>query len=376
MTAKSTGENIAPYQVACIQAAWETYNPNVHGEYEGEAFKRRNLQRMCDYIDFCFAFGTNQPPVKLVCFSEFSLGGVYSATTTNEQVKKWQAITMPGPETDILAEKAKKYDCYIAAVNHENDPDWPDTFFNTAFIINPKGKIILKYRKMNTAYGCNPHDIMDKYVNPITGKKDFFPVVDTKIGRLACFVCGDLMIPEIPRMEAMNGAEVILHLNGGFVHEIAAMALQVRAWDNTVYIVEQNNAGAFITTGDFCGKNGINPTFDATGGGQCRVIDFYGKVIAQTPDRCPQVLLAPIDIMKLREVRRQFRMGIYGGDSITRCRAELYRSFYANTIFPPNKVFEVGFMTRLNDEGVTRRRQEALANRQKMMNYYSEDDVK
>jgi len=69
-------------------------------------------------------------------------------------------------------------------------------------------------------------------------------------------------------------------------------------------------------------------------------------------------------------------MGIYGGDSITRCRTDLYRLFYANTIFPPNKVFEVGFMTQLNDAGVTKRRQEALSNRQKMMNYYSEDEAK
>ena len=76
---------------------------------------------------------------------------------------------------------------YLAAVNLELDPVWPDFCFNTGFIINPKGKVILKYRKTVTnnplTVTCSAHDIMEKYTDPITGKYDPFPVVDTAIGR-------------------------------------------------------------------------------------------------------------------------------------------------------------------------------------------------
>jgi len=157
-----TSNEIQPWTAACVQANWENYNPNVWGEFEGDTLKKRNLDMMCAYIDACFTVGALQRPVKLVCFPEFSIGGLYTTTTSNDDVKQWEAISIPGPETDRLAEKAKQYNIYIAAVNHENDPDYPDYFFNTAFIINPKGKIILKYRKLNTQFGCNPHDIFDE----------------------------------------------------------------------------------------------------------------------------------------------------------------------------------------------------------------------
>ena len=62
---------------------------------------------------------------------------------TKDEAKRLLAISVPGEETDMLAAKAKQYGTYIAAQALENDPDWPDLFFNTGFIINPQGKIIL-----------------------------------------------------------------------------------------------------------------------------------------------------------------------------------------------------------------------------------------
>ena len=366
---------IEPYTVACVQAYWELYNPNYYGEYEGESFRQRNLKRMCDHIDFACRLSLGGPKTRLICFSEFGLGGCYDANTTVQQVKQYQAITIPGPETNVLAEKAKKHGCYIAAVNHENSPDIPDNFYNTAFIINPEGKIILKYWKMNAAFACNPHDIMDVYVNPITGTRDFFPVVDTRIGRLGCFICGDLMIPEFPRAYAFKGCEVLLHLNGAFVGDIPEMVLQVRAWDNTLYVVEQNFAGFFINRHGHPAE-GVNPSFDSTGGGQSRVIDFYGNVVAKAPDRAPQVVQGRIDIMALRQARKSFRFGIAGGDALTRCRTELYREFHSKTIFPPNRVLRDGPIQFLNDATVTARRKESLENRHNMMDFYYEEDVK
>jgi len=312
--------------------------------------------------------------VRLVCFPEFSIGGLFTPRTTTAEVMKWQAITMPGPETDILAERAKKWNVYIAACNHELDPAMPDFFFNTAFIINPKGKIILKYRKMNVAFGCNPHDIFDKYVNPVTGKRDFFPVVDTQIGRLGCFICGDLMIPEIVKAHAFKGAEVMCHLSSGFVGEMPPHVLRTRAWDNTVYIVEENWAGRILSNETF-GDSKIPVTVDSRGGGQAMVIDFYGNVIASAGDKAPQMVTGTIDIMALRAARKRFRMGITGGDALTRTRTEVYRDFWNKTLFPPNKVLLEGPMKHQNDESVTQRRNEAVANRQKFLDFYSEDDV-
>lgn len=366
---------IEPYVAVSVQSYVESYNPNLRGELEREGFMKRNLQRMCDYIDACFVVGAHGMPVKLICFPEFSIGGLFTPRTTTEEVKKYEAITMPGPETDQLAAKARQHKCYIAACNHENDPAIPDFFFNTAFIINPEGKIILKYRKMNVAFGCNPHDIFDKYVNPVNGKKDFFPVVDTRIGRLACFICGDLMIPEIVKASALKGAEVMCHLSSGFAGEMPPHVLRTRAWDNTVYIVEENWAARVLAT-EAIGDTRIPTSVDGRGGGQGMVIDYFGNVIAEAGDKSPQLVMGNIDIMSLRATRKRFRMGISGGDALTRTRTELYAPFFNKTLFPPNQVILEGPMKHQNDASVTKRRQQAVANRQTFLDFYSEDEVK
>lgn len=141
-TAKQSTQVIEPYVVACVQAYWENFARNLRGVHEGESLRRRNLQRMCDYTDACFDVGAHSGGVKLVCFYEFAFGGSYDLRTTNAEIKKYLATTIPGPETEVLAKKAKEHQTYIAACNLENDPEWPETFFNTAFIINPEGKIV------------------------------------------------------------------------------------------------------------------------------------------------------------------------------------------------------------------------------------------
>ena len=51
---------------------------------------------------------------------------------------------------------------------------------NTAFIMNPKGKIILKFRKINPwiplEVCTSPHDLLSVYNEPL------FPVIDTELG--------------------------------------------------------------------------------------------------------------------------------------------------------------------------------------------------
>jgi len=374
MVTEEKSQVIKSYAVCCVQAYMENFNPDIRGRFWGDDLKKRNLDMMCDYIDAIFFHQAS--PVKLVCFPEFGIGGMYARTTTVEEVKKYEAITIPGPETDILAAKARQYGIYIAACNHENDPLLPDNFVNTAFIINPKGKIILKYRKLDTQFGCDPHDIYDKYVNPVTGTREFFPVVDTEIGRLACFICADIGTPEIPRIFALKGAEVLMHLNGGSVGEMDYMKLRVRAADNTIYVIEENWAGSILAS-DKAGDRWIPTRINTKNGGQNMIIGYNGNIIAEARGSSPQLVTGNIDIMALRENRRMWRQPILNkGNYVAKLRTELYAPYYNKTIFPPNRVLTEGPMKMAHDESVTRRRMEAVQNVINGYDFYSEDDVK
>jgi len=366
-------EVIKPYMACCVQAYIENNNPSLKGGFEGDELKKRNLEMMCDYIDSMFFHG--ESAVKLVCFPEFGIGGMYAKKTTVGEVKKYEAISIPGPETDILAAKAKQHAIYIAACNHENDPSLSDNFMNTAFIINPKGKIILKYRKVDTQFGCAPHDIHDKYINPITGTRDYFPVVDTEIGRLACMICADVGSPEIPRVYALKGAEVLMHLNGGHVGEIDHIKLRARAADNTIYVLTENWAGSILVNKKI--GDTLIPLRIRTGksSGGSMIIDPYGKIIAESDGCTPQLVEGKIDIMYLREKRAMWLKGGVG-NYLARRRAEMYTAYESRTIFPPNGVLKAGPMKHAHDDTVTKRRNEAVQNILNGYDYYSEDDVK
>lgn len=192
-----------PYQAVACQH--EIVPARSGGQFKENI--KRNLDHYCDLIDFCHGkFFAVLGPVRLITFGEFSITGIYwpcnrgDKIFNNAEVIKHLAIRIPGKETEVLAEKAKEYNCYIAAANLEYDPEWPDFHFNCGFLINPKGKIILKYRKITTSnqpveFGCSPHDVLETYKNPITKEFDPFPVVETSIGRIAMMICGDLRAP-------------------------------------------------------------------------------------------------------------------------------------------------------------------------------------
>jgi len=249
---------------------------------------------------------------------------------------------------------------------------------NTAFIINPKGKVILKYRKVDTQYGCAPHDIHDKYINPITGTRDYFPVVETEIGRLGCMTCADVGIPELPRMYGFKGADVVIHCNGGHVNEIDYWKLRIRAADNTLFLVSAQQAGK-ILDGVMVGDVVVPTAIDTPKGGQCMIVDYNGNMVAQSADATPQVVSGLLDIPTLRAnkvVWRRPSAPQIKGNYVARCRTEMFAPFYNKTVFPPNEVLKVGPMKYQHDESVTRRRNQSVQNLLAGYDFYSENDVK
>jgi len=373
---------IEPYSVAICQA--ERIVPRAGGDDKIKENTLKNLKRYCGLVDFCCGGPLVGKPgfslsgqVKLVTFGEYLITGrVHPAEPdqkdmTKDEAKRLLAISVPGEETDMLAAKAKQYGTYIAAQALENDPDWPDLFFNTGFIINPQGKIILKYRKTVTnvpiAMHTSAHDLMDSYKNPITKEYDPFPVVNTSIGRLAVMICGDLLAAEIPRVYSMKGAEVVLHLSSGMSTSgggnrpigVTEAAMQTRAYDNAVYFVH-SNVGPEL--------GGYEPR--ARVAGFSKAYDYTGIRIAEAEDSNEQVVRAKIDI----EACRKFR-GQYFRNQLTLIRTELYAPYYQQPIYPANTFLHDGPITEILGEQQRGYFNQAKENLKKCHHYYDENDV-
>ncbi len=169
--------------------------------------KEANLKKMLGSFESLETWDVISP-VKLVLLPENILRHEFNANESTQAERVASAVEIPGPETDEVAEMARKHNTYVSMSMHERDPQYSGYFMNTAFIMNPKGRIILKFRKVNPwtplEVSTSPHDLLDVYNEPI------FPVVETELGNLACMVCYDQFFPEVARQLTFNGAEVIL----------------------------------------------------------------------------------------------------------------------------------------------------------------------
>ncbi len=82
----------------------------------------------------------------------------------------------------------------------ERNPDSNKNPYNTAIIINPQGKIILKYRKL---FPWNP-------IEPWYPGDLGMPVCEGPGGsKLAVCICHDGMIPELAREAAYKGCNCV-----------------------------------------------------------------------------------------------------------------------------------------------------------------------
>src|ERR1051326_244605 len=164
---------------------------------------------------------------------------------------------VPGPTTTFLGSIARKYNLYIVAGLLEKTGD---TVFNTAVLIDRKGNLTGKYRKV-----ALPQEEIDGGITP----GDSFPVFDTDFGRIGLMICWDVTFPEPARALAQKGAEIIfLPIWGGNVNLAKACAIE-----NQVYLVSS--------------------TYDMI----TAVFDQEGKVMKEATDDDP-VVVVDIDLNK------------------------------------------------------------------------------
>ncbi len=134
---------------------------------------KKNLENVCKQIDGCMYISDADYPAKLVALPEGALQGFYDEHSRMESVEICRkiAITLPGEESDVLAETAKKWGIYIIVPAKVIEPEIiPDRFFNTVFIIDPQGKIIHRYRKSRVftlEASTTPHDVYDLWLEKV-----------------------------------------------------------------------------------------------------------------------------------------------------------------------------------------------------------------
>jgi predicted amidohydrolase len=157
---------------------------------------------------------------------------------------------------------------------------------NRAFLFAPDGSLAGYYDKVQPT-GAEP------FVKPGAN----FPIFDLPFGRIAIMVCMDIYFPEIARIYALKGAEVLFWptITHGPTQVGLESQLRSRAIDNSLHIVEANLAG--------------RPPYAPYRGrfypGNARIMDFNGDIIAATGRR-DGVCVAEIDLDERRTTSHVF----------------------------------------------------------------------
>ena len=148
--------------------------------------------------------------------------------------------------------------------------------YNSAILIGPKG-YIGKYRKL--------HLFMNE--------KDYFkpgdvglPVFDIGLCKIGMLVCFDWIFPEVWRILALKGAEIICHPSNLILPGFAQKAVPIHALTNRVYIVTANRIG---TEGDL--------SFT----GLSTIADPKGEILVQASQAEEEVGIKDIDITMARD---------------------------------------------------------------------------
>jgi predicted amidohydrolase len=220
-----------------------------------------NLKLFCEQID-----GAGKLGLDIVC-----LGEVITLVGTSCSVKDC-AEPIPGPATRILGDAARKNNIWVVAGLTECVGD---TVYNTAVLLDRRGRLAGKYRKVHL-----PREEWKKGITP----GDSYPVFQTDFGTIAIQICYDWFFPEPESIFALKGAEIIFAPTWGNTlpdddgRVDGESVFRVRARDNGVYMVPS--------------------TYD----GDSLIIDPVGRILASSKGRSG-VFWAEIDLNKREALR-------------------------------------------------------------------------
>jgi len=287
------------YSALALQCTCDAVNQDSDKE-SARARMRASISRVRGNIAASKAFleGFNGYPLKLVVLPEYWLTGF----PMRESRSAWRhkaAVDAGGEIETAIAAMAQDFGLYICSNHYETDAHFPDLFFQSNTVFNPSGACVLRYRRMISLYSPTPWDVWDAYLD-IYGYEAVFPVADTDIGVLGTIASEEILYPEIARMLALKGAEVLLHPTSEVASPLPTpkhIAKKSRAVENQAYVVSANS-GSIIGS----------PVPAASTDAMSTIVDPYSRSLAEAGYGDSMVANAVIDIAALRHSRQNTGM--------------------------------------------------------------------
>ena len=205
---------------------------------------------------------------------------------------------MPAPEgidgefAEFFAAAARELGIWVHAGSfHERGPD-DEHIFNTSLVFSPRGERVALYRKIHLYDVEIPGRVSYQESRTVAAGTEVV-VADVANVPVGLSICYDLRFPELYRLLAEGGAQVIVVPAAFMMHtgrDHWEVLLRARAIENQCYVVAAGQIGDHEP--------------DRTCFGRSMVIDPWGTVIAQAPDTVG-IVTADLDLARVEQIRTE-----------------------------------------------------------------------
>jgi predicted amidohydrolase len=191
-----------------------------------------NLAKAAEWVERC----VDATGAELVVLPESVTTGFTPGVPARDL---WDLVSaVPGPVVEPLQETARRLGVHVVVGTYERGAE-RGVVHNAAVLLDRSGEAAGVYRKTHPF--CTETVSRGGWVTP--GEE--VSVVETDLGRIGMIICFDGDYPELSRITAVRGAEVIVRpsalLRSADIWELTTRA---RAYDNHVYVVGANATGA------------------------------------------------------------------------------------------------------------------------------------
>ena len=256
--------------------------------------RRSVVRRLLEMLREAHAGGA-----RFVVFPELALTTFFPRywMTDQAQIDRYFEREMPGPETRVLFETAKELGVgFYLGYAELTEEAGRTRRFNTSILVDPKGKLIGRYRKIHLPGHAEhlpqaPFQHLEKRYFEVGNEG--FKVWRTMDGVFGMCICNDRRWPETFRVMGLQGVELValgyntptenihhdepVHLR--MFHHLVTM--QANAYQNGTWILAAAKAGK---------EDGF-----AMIGGSC-IIAPTGEIVAQAVTEVDEVITATCDL--------------------------------------------------------------------------------
>ena len=260
-------------------------------QMKADTEKENNLKKILGYIRQAAKRSS-----KLCAFPEFMM--FYTPSHQSAAELAYLAEKISGEFVSSISEAAKENSIQVIGTFYEKSPK-ANKVYDTSFMISKNGKLVSRYRKIHLydALGfkesrkLHPGSAVAKPVNSVAGK-------------LGMMICYDLRFPEMSRMLASSGSEILVApsawVQGKMKEEHWIAINKTRAIENGCYVIAPDQVGNI-----YCGRS--------------MIVDPFGKVLLDMKKR-EGVGIADISLDQVKQVRKKLPL-------LKNRRTDIYNDF-------------------------------------------------